>query len=268
MQINDRVKESMGNWVDVMSELIQSKTWDDVFRFLKEQSQQKKVICPVSSDVFKSFKLVDRHKMKALIILQDPYPTFRNNTMIADGIPMSCSYTKYLQPSLYMWYQQIENEYGFNPDSEQRDNLEYLLKEEHIMLINSALTTEKDKSGSHQEIWQPVMQWYIENVINKYYSGLPIVLCGVSAQKLEKYINPLVHHIKKIEHPVVAAYQNRSWKADGAFKWIDGVIRANNGESEVPRWIRLKTKKPNPEKVAWVEDRVVSPSQYTDLPWQ
>ena len=148
----EKVEKQFGNWGPVMRELIESEMFDNIFRQLKACSSSGRIVCPVAADVFKSFHVCDRHKVKAVIILQDPYPTFRNNVMIADGIPLSCSYTKYLQPSLYMFYQQLEKEYGFDPDMDQRANLQYLLEEEHVLMINSALTTEKDKSGSHQDI--------------------------------------------------------------------------------------------------------------------
>ena len=269
MIVTDNIRKSLGSWIDVMTDLVQSEIWDNVFKQLKTASQQGKVICPVSSEVFRSFELCSRHKMKAIVILQDPYPTFRNNVMIADGVPLSCSHTKYLQPSLYMWYQQLEKEYGFDPDMDQRADISYLMQEEHVMLINSALTTEKDKSGSHQDIWAPVMQWWIENVVNKLYSGLPIVLCGLSAQKLEKHINPLVHYIKKTEHPVVANYQNREWHSEGMFSWINEVIRANNGPEEMVMWTR-KRGEVTREKTVYPQQtgKQLPSAQELGMPWK
>lgn len=261
------LQQKLQSWYDVLVPLIESEVHDKVFSQLKQITAAGKVVCPVAADVFKSFQACDRHKVKAVIILQDPYPTFRNNVMVSDGIPLSCSYTKYLQPSLYMFYQQLEKEYGFDPDMDQRANLQYLLEEEHVLMINSALTTEKDKSGSHQEIWAEWMKWFIENVINTLYSGLPIVLCGLSAQKLEKHINPLVHHIKKIEHPAVASYQNREWKADGIFSWINEIIRGNNGPEEMVMWTRKKCETTVDRQVQKQVGKELPSAQSLGLPW-
>lgn len=238
MQVTDKLRSQMGTWIDVFAEYIQSSEMDKVFSFLKAESSKGKIICPRSPDLFKSFELCNRHKMKAVIMLQDPYPTFKGDIMTADGIPMSCKYTKMLQPSLQLWYAGIETEYkGFDPDMDMRPDISYLLEEEHIMLINCGLSCEKDKSGSHNTNWQSFMQHFCK-VLNESYRGLPVVMCGTSAQKYEKDISPLIHHIKKIEHPVAAAYQNREWRTEGLFKWIDWIIEQNNGKEEVPRWYR------------------------------
>ena len=263
----EKVEKQFGSFAPMMRELIESEMFDNIFRQLKACSSSGRIVCPVAADVFKSFRLVDRHKVKCLFILQDPYPTFRNNKMIADGIPLSCSYTApYEQPSLHMFHQQLEKEYGFHPDNDLRCDLSYLLEEEHVLMLNSGLTCEKDKSGSHQEIWLPFMQWFIEHVVNKYYSGLPVVMCGTSAQKLEKYMTPMLHQILRIEHPVAAAYQNRSWKADGVFEWVNQIIVANNGEGERIQWLRRKSE-PVQEKRTQVHRDDMPSAEELGMPW-
>ena len=268
MVISEVIREKMGSWVDVLSPFIESEAYDNIIRFLKEESlTKKKVVCPISKEAYRSFELCNRHKMKAVVILQDPYPTVKDGIIVADGIPMSCSHTNKLQPSLENWYLQIENEYcEFNPNIDMRPDLRYLLEEEHIMLINSGLSVEKDKSGSHNILWQPFMQYFCK-VLNENYRGLPIVLCGNSTIKLEKELNPLVHHIKKVEHPCVGSYQNRAWNSDGMFKWIDHIIRSNNGIYEVPHWYRLKNEGKDiaPNWVRGIDESTIG--QIGEFPW-
>lgn len=243
MQINEKIKEQLGSFWPLFLPFIESPAWDNIFTFLKSQSQAKKVIIPKSDDVFKSFSLVDKHKLKAVIYLMDPYPTIsRDGVMLADGVPMSCVNTGVLQSSLQLFYTAIEKDYlqGFDVEFDERPDNSYLLREEGIMLLNTSLTVERDKVGSHSEIWVPFQKFFIEEILNKYYKGIPIVLAGQSAQKMEKYFNPMLHYIKKCEHPVSGSYQNRLWDNGDCFRWIDNIIRQNNGESEVPRWWRKK----------------------------
>lgn len=242
MEINDDIKRRLGNWWPLFLPFIQSQKWDDIFANIKMQAQANRIIIPKSVDLFKSFELVDRQKLKAIVVLMDPYPSFtKDGVMIANGVPMSCANTGALQPSLELWYTGMEEAYfGFDPDFDKRPDNSYLLKEEHVMLLNTALTVERDKVGSHSQIWLPFMKFFIEEVINKHYRGLPIVLCGQAAQKLEKFFDPMLHYIKKIEHPVAASYQNRAWKHEDVFEWVNNIIRNNNGKEEEIRWYRKK----------------------------
>lgn len=237
--------ELWGNWAPLMSEIGKSKEFDDLYRMLKSSSQQGKVVVPRAADVWKSWKLCDRHKVKAVIVGQDPYPGFKGDKQIANGVPFDCSNTGQLQPSLWAIWEHLEKQYkGFDPDMWYRVDTSYWLTEEHVLVINSSLTCEKDKAGSHWQYWYPVMRKFME-VLNQNYRALPICLLGQQAQKLEADINPLIHRIYKCEHPVSASYQNRPWKTE-CFKFIDEVIRQNNGDIEVPKWIRTKNETKDP----------------------
>lgn len=242
MQITDKIRERLGTWTDLFAPFIQTPTWDGIFDKLFAIKQKGRQIIPASENVFKSFALCDRNTVKAVVILMDPYPSFtKENKMIANGVPMSCADTGIMQPSLEIWYSGMdESLFGFNPNLDKRLDNSYLLTEEGVLLLNSSLTCEKDKPGSHVDIWTPFMKFFIEEILNKYYSGLPIVLCGAQAHKLEKYVSPMLHYVKKIEHPVAASYGNRPWKHDNMFSWCNQIIASNNGEEFVIKWHREK----------------------------
>lgn len=278
MQITDKIKGQFGSWWPLFLPLIESQEWDNIFSFLKAQSLAKRIIIPKSSDLFKSFELCDKDKVKAVIILMDPYPSFKDDVMISNGVPMSCANIKSLQPSLDLFYDGIENSFlGFDPDMDKRLDNSYLLTSEHVLLINSSFSVEKDKVGSHAHIWAPFMKFFIEEILNKYYRGLPVILAGTAAQKFEKYINPMIHHIKKIEHPVAAAYSNRSWNYDDVFKWINNILRANNGPAAEIRWYRKKGEDNYKDLPDWVTDgetkkfsttKNLPKAQDLGLPWK
>lgn len=235
------LREQLNTWWYVMKPLIeQNPAWDNLFAMLKKTTMEGKTVCPASKDLLKSFELCDRLKVKAIVILQCPYATFREKTMIANGIPLDCSnITPYEQPSLYHWNQALEKTYGFHPDNDLRLDLSYLLQEEHVMLINSSWTVERDKVDSHAQYYEPIMKWLIEQVFN-YIPGVPVVLVGAQAQRLEKYFNPLAHHILRVEHPASSAYGNREWKYGNLFNWCNQIIVGNNGPGSEIKWLRQK----------------------------
>ena len=277
MQVTDKIRSQMGSWVELFTPFIQSEQWDKIFTTLKTLSMNKRTVIPKSPDVFKSFELCDRHKVKAVIILMDPYPsTTKEGEIIADGVPMSCKGKSRLQPTLEQWYGGIEEDcggtgesvIGFIPDMDRSGDIDFLLTEEGVLLLNSCLTCELNKPGSHVELWTPFMKFFIEEIVNNYYKGLPIVLCGAQAQKLEKFINPMLHYVKKIEHPVSGSYANRAWDHQNCFKWVDEIIRQNNGESQVPRWWRKKGEDTIAQESVkdWLKPN--EDDFHGDLPWQ
>jgi|GEM_PF-1657153 len=277
MQVTDKIRSQMGSWVELFTPFIQSEQWDKIFTTLKTLSMNKRIVIPKSSDVFKSFELCDRQKVKAIIWLMDPYPsTTKEGEIIADGVPMSCKGKSRLQPTLEQWYGGIEEDcggtgesvIGFIPDMDRSGDIDFLLTEEGVLLLNSCLTCELNKPGSHVELWTPFMKFFIEEIVSNYYKGLPIVLCGAQAQKLEKFINPMLHYVKKIEHPVSGSYANRAWDHQNCFKWVDEIIRQNNGESQVPRWWRKKGEDTIAQESVkdWLKPN--EDDFHGDLPWQ
>lgn len=241
MQVNDKIRQQLNTWADPLTPFIESEQWDNIFNYLKMLSKEGKTVIPKSADLFKSLQLCNRNTIKAVIIMQCPYATLREKTIVASGIPMSCeNIAPYQQPSLHMWWQGIEATYGFHPDNDNRCDLSYLLEEESVLLMNSAWSVEMGKIDSHSSLWEPFTRYLIEEVIGKIMCGLPIVLVGSNAQRFEKYINPMCHHVLKVEHPAAAAHQNRDWKYVDMFNWINNILKASNGVENEIQWLRKK----------------------------
>src|SRR5436190_16013828 len=105
-----KIEAKLGDWGPKLKPFIESKEFDDIFKFLKEQSRDGKVICPESKDLFRSFEVTPYKDLRAIFLLQDPYPWIKNGKYVADGIPMSCSHTGVLQPSLELFYAGMEDD--------------------------------------------------------------------------------------------------------------------------------------------------------------
>jgi len=269
MEVTEKIRGQLNTWTDVLTPFINSTEWDELFKFLKNTTQvQKKVVCPASADVFKSLALCDREKVKAVVVLQDPYATVKEGKIVADGIPMNCKNTGIPQPSIEHWYHAIEESYhdGFSTTMVKDNDLSYLLTEEHVLLINSSWTTEKDKSGSHAKEWMPFMT-YLMQVINDNYRALPIVLCGNQAQKYEKYIDPLRHYIIKCEHMAAASYANRAWDYGNLFKKVNQIIKNNNGAEYEIQWYRERGVE-KPTTSSWEELANLPTKVRTDINWE
>jgi uracil-DNA glycosylase len=204
----------------------------------RSQGGLGRIICPDSNNTFRAFSSCPPSLLKVVWILLDPYPSIhyvnkgtKDEKMIktSNGIAMDCSNRGILQPSLEKFYEGIEQQYhnGFNLNMLKPASLEYLYNQGN-MFLNSALTVEANATGSHTEIWQPFMKYFLEEVMS-LFTGIIYVLCGKDSQKLEKYIKfPLGNYIIKIEHPSYAARQHRDWEYEDVFKKIDYILKHNN----------------------------------------
>lgn len=223
----EKVAPQFGDWAPKFRGFIESKEFDDIFKFLKDESRAAKDICPASKDVFRTFRETPYTGLKAIFILQDPYPWIKNGVMVADGIPMSCSNTRVLQPSLELFYQGIEDDLGIKVPREP--DLSYLSKQ-GVLLLNASLTVEANKPGSHKGVWDPFVKYLVEEVINFYNTGLCYVAFGKQAQPVSKLVIPFLHWGFEVEHPAAAAHQERRWHHQNVFSKIDKVTKENNNE--------------------------------------
>lgn len=261
MEYNRQIEQAIGEtWAPLMREWIEGKELDGIFSALRADKQNGRVVIPESSEVFKSLQLCPRDKVKCVIILMDPYPTVtKDGVVVANGIPLDCSKTGKMQPSLWSWTDAIEKSEGeMDPDMWQTVSLEYLL-EQGVLLINSAWTTIKDCPGIHAERWTPFMKELIR-ILNTYHRGLPICLLGAQAQRYEKEINPLLHYIHKCEHPVMGSRENRAWRDGDMFNWINRILEKNNGAGYKIDWKRKKPQIDDSTLPPWVTETVTAHS--------
>jgi uracil-DNA glycosylase len=216
-----------GSWATKIKPFFDNGGFDPIYKFLKFESARGKRIAPLSKDVFKAFIETDFNNLKLIIVGLSPYHTFYDGKPVADGLCMSCSITKKLQPSLLNFYNAVETELynGLNLNYNKNPDLTYLSKE-GILLLNYALTTSEHKPGDHCYLWEPFMKFLFEEVIS--CTGVPVVFLGKEAAKLEKYVCAFTP-IFKCSHPASAAYSGSDWDSGGMFKNVNKTLKdANN----------------------------------------
>jgi len=232
----EAVESQMGKeWVRLFKPFIESDSFDNIFKVLKNRSARKINIAPASSDVFRAFKETPPEKVRVILAGMCPYHTFENGKPIADGLCMSCSYTKNtkgVQPSLQQWYDELQRVYG---SSMHKQNNSYgdmkWLASQGVLCYNVALTVEEGKPLSNQLLWKDFNQYFWEEIVNKYMSGVVIFFLGEEAQRSISYINPMQHYCIPLKHPASASYNNTNWDSEGAFKKADKILKDNNNQT-------------------------------------
>jgi uracil-DNA glycosylase len=215
----------LGSWGESLKPFIESAACDRIYATLKTEAKRGKTICPVSAETYRAFYETPMSDLRVIFLMQDPYPWEKFGTLVADGIAMSCSHHKTAQPSLDKFYEAIEEDVydGLTLKRFPSLDLKYLCNQ-GVMMLNSSLTCELNKTNSHFELWKPFTTFLFEEVLTQFKGKLIIVLCGEHSHYYERFINPLQHYLFKLEHPAHAARRERKWVHDHIFRKINTLV--------------------------------------------
>lgn len=185
-----------GDWFKVIDrgELLKIMEW------LKTLNPNN--LCPLLPNIFRAFRLCTLNNCKIVMIGQDPYPDKFLGKPRATGILFGNSKDipeDNLSPSL-----QVIKESAINFEIPHNiinfdQSLESWAKQ-GILMLNSALTCEFNKVGSHVNKWRPFISKLIKNISNNEL-GIIYVLFGRQAQTLKPYIDKRYNDIIEVEHP-------------------------------------------------------------------
>ena len=196
------LEEYFGGWMRV----IDKRELESVLSKLGPE-YKRKPICPAQNSVFKAFEVCPYDKLKVVMLSQDPYPQKGVATGILFGNKEGTR-DKDLSPSL-----QIVKEAAINFEIPHNciifdPTLESWAKQ-GILMINSALTVEMNKIGSHVMLWRPFIASLLKK-LSENDTGIIYVLFGKQAQTFKPYINKQFNTVLEENHP---AYFARTGKA-------------------------------------------------------
>lgn len=186
------IYEYFGRWLRV----IDIEELGKVVSILNTFRQDK--LCPSYKDIFKAFKLCPYSDCKVVFLAQDPYP----QKNIATGICFGNN-KEPLSPSLEVIKESCID-YTVPHNFIEFDNSLESWAKQGILMLNSALTCELGKPGSHTMLWRTFISKLLYNLSNTE-PGIIYVLFGAKAQTFEPYINKQLNYIIKAEHPAYYA---------------------------------------------------------------
>ena len=208
-------------WEHIINPYLDSEGFYKTVKKLISFVQEDKRFTPKMKDWFRTFTHCKYNDVKVIFIGQDPYPQIG----VADGISFSCSYTMQEQPSLRHIFNSLEKQYpGYNrnPDLTR-------WSEQGVLMLNTALTVEINKIGSHYSLWRSFTEHLLKSISTEK-SQLVVVLLGRKAQEWKKYLTN--HIIIEVEHPAAAAYKGGVWNDQDLFIRINNTLK-NQGKSLV-----------------------------------
>ena len=189
--------EYFGDWMKVIDRAELSNVMAKV-----GQEYKRKPLCPIQSDVFKAFELCSLKDLKVVMLGQDPYPQKGVATGILFGNNKEIS-NENLSPSL-----KVIKEAAINFEVPHNciifDQTLESWARQGILMLNSALTVEMNKVGSHTMLWRPFIAKLLKS-LSEYNTAIIYVLFGRQAQSFKPYINDKLNHVIEIEHPAYFA---------------------------------------------------------------
>lgn len=153
-------------------------------------------LCPDYKNIFKAFEVCPYDELKCVFLGQDPYP----QRGVATGLLFGNEIQRIEQasPSLKVVLKAL---------GEIPDDFDFTLKhwaKQGILMINSSLTCELGKPGSHSLIWRPFISLLLHN-ISVSNRAIVFVLFGNQAQSFKSSIYPKGNFILEEKHPAYYA---------------------------------------------------------------
>ena len=189
--------EYFGDWLKVIDRTELNNVMAKV-----GQEYRRKPLCPAQSDVFRAFKFCPLKDLKIIMLLQDPY----SQKGVATGLALannSETLESELSPSL-----KVIKEASINFEVPHNciifDQTLESWARQGILMLNSALTVEMNRVGSHVMLWRPFIAKLLKN-LSEYDTAIVYVLFGRQAHTFKPYINDRFNHIIEIEHPAYFA---------------------------------------------------------------
>jgi len=195
-----KVDVEKSNWGNILTPFIESKAFDEVVDSLVSLVNSGKRFTPKFKDVFNAFKECDYNDLKVVIVGQDPYPQLGS----ADGLAFSCSKKGKAEKSLQYINKAIDTDHT---DLRCWAN-------QGVLLINTALTVEINKIGSHFWNWKPFTE-YLFTELNKNNKDIVFILMGRKAEAWQLLLSD--QKLLKCSHPASAAYRGGIWDSNDVF---------------------------------------------------
>lgn len=189
-QINPSIEES---WKEVLAGEFKKPYFPVLKKFLLEE-KKKYTVYPPGTRIFAAFNHTPFHKVKVVIIGQDPY----HGPGQAHGLCFSVPEGVQTPPSLKNIFSELQSDLKIPIPN--HGNLEKWA-EQGVLLLNATLTVRANQAGSHQKKGWEIFTDKVIETLSKERDNLVFLLWGNYAIQKSALIDPGKHLILKSVHP-------------------------------------------------------------------
>lgn len=181
------------DWLEAIGSEFDQPYYIELSRFIKSELSNH-TIFPSEENIFNAFHYTPLHKVKVVIIGQDPY----HNENQSHGLCFSVKPEVSIPPSLVNIYKELHDDLGcYIP------NNGYLEKwaRQGVLLLNTILTVRAHQPLSHKGMgWEKFTDAVIRT-INVQDRPIVFILWGKPAQNKKSMLNNSRHLILEAPHP-------------------------------------------------------------------
>lgn len=180
------------SWKEFLNTEFNKPYFKELSKFLHEE-YEKKTIFPRKEFVFRAFT-TDLNGVKVVILGQDPYHT----PGAAEGLAFSVPNSQPIPPSLINIYKEIDSDIGHhaNPTGHLKN-----WQEQGVLLLNTVLTVEAHKAGSHRGKGWETFTTEVIKYLNDTRPHLVFLLWGRDARNKKALIDTSKHLVLEAPHP-------------------------------------------------------------------
>ena len=182
------------NWHQRLSQLFDTAEMLALGDFLLQEKAAGKKIHPPSCKIFNAFALTPFDQVKVVILGQDPY----HGPGQAHGLSFSVEANVTPPPSLKNIYKELQADLGLEPAS--HGDLSAWAKQ-GVLLLNSCLTVEEGRAGSHQNKGWELFTNAVMDVLNSERTNIVFILWGRKAMQKGYFIDQKRHLVITSAHP-------------------------------------------------------------------
>lgn len=181
------------DWLEALNDEFKKPYYKKLFATVN-QEYKTRLIFPPADDVFNAFHLTPLHKVKVVILGQDPY----HNNGQAHGLCFSVKKGVEIPPSLVNIYQELHDDLGC---AIPEHGCLTKWAEQGVLMLNTVLTVRAHQANSHRGIgWEEFTDAAIR-ALNDQDRPIVFILWGRPAQSKKAMLNNPRHLILEAPHP-------------------------------------------------------------------
>ncbi|WP_298516104.1 uracil-DNA glycosylase [uncultured Kordia sp.] len=198
--MNVKIEES---WKFHLENEFEQPYFKELISFVKSEYTEHQCF-PKGKDIFAAFDHCPFHRLKVVIIGQDPY----HGVGQANGLCFSVNDGVSHPPSLINIFKEIKRDIGV--DTPTSGNLERWAKQ-GVLLLNATLTVRAHQAGSHQgKGWETFTDAVIK-VISEKKENVVFLLWGGFAKKKGAKVDKSKHYVLTSGHPSPLSANRGYW---------------------------------------------------------
>jgi uracil-DNA glycosylase len=183
-----------GDWQKILTEELNGECFNKLNQNLQDEEKNGALIFPPYPLIFSAFENTPFHKIKVVLIGQDPY----HGPGQAHGLSFSVPKGIPFPPSLKNIFKEMKSD--LNLAIPTTGDLTCWARQ-GVLLLNSVLTVKAGSPASHHNLgWENFTDAVIKKISTEK-KGLVFLLWGQAAQKKETLIDASKHFILKAAHP-------------------------------------------------------------------